>query len=186
MDAQIVDSGISENVLLRTHLESNNLKPRDILLTDRGYPSNALMYELHEKGVNFCMRMLSHWNEVTDFAESDEESRIVQLPLPRKDKHLKKVYESSRPFVECRLVAIQLESGEKEILCTSFLDEQKYATEDLKALYHFRRNIEDGYKLLKVRMQLSNYCGKISNSVKHDFFCKNIPDEYVCDYVISN
>jgi hypothetical protein len=152
LDAQIVSQGISENSLLQTHLASGNLKPGDILLADRGYPSNALLYELHQKGVDLCMRMRSHWNEVTDFCKSNEQSRIVRFSLPRKDKQLQKSYGSNLPFVECRLVAIQLESGEKEVLCTSLLDEQKYTTADMKALYHFRWNIKVPYKLLKVRM----------------------------------
>ena len=172
LDAQIVSSSISENSLLHTHLASDKLKSGDILLTDRGYPSNALMYELDQKGVDFCMRMRSHWNEVKDFADSNEQSRIVQFSLPRKDKQLQKKYHSDLNYVTCRLVAIQLESGEKEVLCTSLLDEQKYTTEDMKALYHFRWNIEEAYKLLKVRMQLSNYSGKTSNSVRQDFFAK--------------
>ena len=172
LDAQIVNPGISENSLLRTHLASDKLKPGDILLTDRGYPSNALMYELHQRGVDFCMRMRSHWNEVKDFTDSNEQSRIVQFSLPRKDKQLKKKYHADLDHVTCRLVAIQLESGEKEVLCTSLLDEQKYTTQHMKSLYHFRWNIEEAYKLLKVRMQLSNYSGKTSNSVKQDFFAK--------------
>lgn len=172
LDAQIVSQGISENSLLQTHLASGNLKPGDILLADRGYPSNALMYELHQKGVDFCMRMRSHWNEVNDFVASNEESRIVRFSLLRKDKQLQKNYSPNLPYVECRLVAIQLASGEKEVLCTSLLDETKYTIADMRALYHFRWNIEEAYKLLKVRMQLSNYSGKTSNSVKQDFFAK--------------
>ena len=42
----------------------------------------------------------------------------------------------------------------------------------MKILYHFRWNIEEADKLLKVRLELSNYSGKTSNSVKQDFFAK--------------
>ncbi len=172
LDAQIDSMSVSEGGLLERHLASGKLRPGDLLLTDRGYPSNALMYELRQMGIDFCMRMRSHWNEVRDFADSNQESRIVQFPLLRKDKQMKEKYHSEVPYVTCRLVAVMLGSGEKEVLCTSLLDEQKYTVEDIKALYHLRWSIEEAYKLLKVRMQLSNYSGKTSNSVRQDFFAK--------------
>ncbi len=172
LDAQIAGQSISEIGLLNMHLASKKLVPGDLLLTDRGYSSNALMYELQHQGIDFCIRMRSHWNEVRDFANSNEESRIVQFILPRKDNALKNKYNSDQSYVTCRLVAIILESGEKEVLCTSLLDEEKYQIEDMKTLYRFRWNIEEAYKLLKVRLQLSNYSGKTSNAVKQDFFAK--------------
>lgn len=172
LDAQIESIKRSENSLLGSHLTSNKLKPRDILLVDRGYSSNALMYELSQKGIDFCMRMRSRWKEVTDFADSNEQSRIVRFYLPRKDKKLQKKYNTETDYITCRLVAVQLETGEKEVLCTSLLDEARYTIEDIKILYHLRWNIEEAYKLLKVRLQLSNYSGKTSHSVKQDFFAK--------------
>lgn len=172
LNAQIDNHRISENGLLGKHLELDYLQPKDILLTDRGYSSNALMYKLHQKGVDFCIRMRSHWNQVQDFAESDEQSRIVEFALSRKDMHLQKTYQSEATCVTCRLVAIILPTGEKEILCTSLLDEIKYTVQDIAALYHLRWSIEEAYKLLKVRLQLGNYSGKTSHSIKQDFYAK--------------
>ena len=171
LDAQIDSLKKSENSLLDKHIISGRLQPGDILLADRGYPSNALMYELHHKEIAFCMRMRSHWKEVSDFSDSDEQSRIVRFYLPRKDKKLQKKYNSEVDYVTCRLIAVPLETGEKEVLCTALLDEEKYTIEDIKALYHLRWNVEEAYKLLKVRL-LSNYSGKTSNSVKQDFCAK--------------
>ncbi|MFN8843876.1 MAG: IS4 family transposase [Chryseotalea sp.] len=171
LDATIEKSSYSENSLLNKHLELTELKRGDLLILDRGYSSNALMFELLQKGVHFCMRMRSHWHEVQDFENSNEHSRIVQFALPRKDKHLLEKYKSDNKKITCRLVAITLDTGEKEILCTSLVD-NKYTVKDIGFLYHYRWNIEEAYKLLKVRMQLSNYSGKTSNAVKQDFFAK--------------
>lgn len=172
LEALFERTSFSENSLLNKHLERNQLASGDLLLFDRGYSSNALMFELLQKGIHFCMRMRSHWCEVQDFENSKEQSRIVQFTLPRKDKHLLKRYPSNNLIITCRLVAITLDTGEKEILCTSLLNEDEHTVNDLRALYHYRWNIEEAYKLLKVRLQLSNYSGKTSNAVKQDFFAK--------------
>jgi hypothetical protein len=172
LDACIDSQSISESGLLKRHLVSGQLRAGDILLTDRGYSSNALMYELHQSGVDFCMRMRSHWHQVQDFSDSDEQGRIVKFSLPRKDIHLQKKYQSNINHVTCRLVSVILPTGEKEILCTSLLNEKEYTAEDIAELYHLRWNIEEAYKLLKVRMQLSNYSGKTSHSVRQDFYAK--------------
>lgn len=172
LEALFERPSLSENSLLSKHLEQKYLTRGDLLLVDRGYSSNALMFELLQKGIHFCMRMRSHWCEVQDFENSNEQSRIVQLSLPRKDKHLLEKYRSTSSTITCRLVAVILDTGEKEILCTSLLSEDEYKVSDLKALYHYRWSIEEAYKLLKIRMQLSNYSGKTSNAVKQDFFAK--------------
>lgn len=172
LDAQFENVSFSENGLLRKHLMLQHLKKGDLLLLDRGYPSNALMFELLQKGVHFCMRMRSHWHEVRDFESSNEHSRIVQLTLPRADKALLERYNTNNATITCRFVAVTLDTGEKEILCTSLLDEDEYPVGGLGTLYHYRWNIEEAYKLPKIRMQLGNYSGKTSNSVRQDFFAK--------------
>jgi len=39
-------------------------------------------------------------------------------------------------------------------------------------LYHFRWNIEEGYKLLKCRLEIENFSGKTAIAVKQDFYAK--------------
>lgn len=172
IDAQFDSMHESEYNLFKRQLSLNKLKTGDILLADRAYTSNALMYELHHKGVDYCMRMRVNWNEVTNLLASGEESRIVKLDLPRRSKHIQEECNSTVNYVICRLVCITLDSGEKEVLCTSLLDEQKYKVDDIKALYKLRWDIEEAYKLLKIRMQLSNYSGKTSNTIRQDFHAK--------------
>lgn len=172
LDAGIDCQSVSENSFLKGHLAIGEIGSGDILLLDRGYGSNALMYELYHRGIDFCIRMRSHWKQVREFADSGEQSRIVEFSLPSKDKLLQEKHSSNIDRISCRLVAITLDTGEKEIVCTSLLDDNQYTLDDVKALYHFRWNIEEAYKLLKVRLQLSNYSGKTSNSVKQDFFAK--------------
>jgi hypothetical protein len=172
LDARIAPYSSSERDLLYQHLEKVN--QGDLLLFDRGYPSIALFFLLKAKGTEFCARMKeSWWLAVKDFSESGEQERIVEFNLPKKDRELLKEYpEYYHKTIKCRLVRIDLSGGEIEILCTSLTDTEKYKYEDFGELYHYRWNIEEGYKLFKSRVEVENFSGKTAKAVKQDFFAK--------------
>lgn len=162
----------SEKTLLAKHMK--RLKPGDLLLLDRGYPSISLFFLLYAQKVDFCVRMKgSWWNEVRSFKESGEKEKIVTFNLPNKDKEALKDYpELIDTSIQCRLVRVELETGETEILCTSLIDPNKYPHKQFKDLYHLRWNEEEAYKLLKCRMELENFSGKTAKAVKQDFHAK--------------
>lgn len=173
LDASIDRYDVSESSLLKSHLQKVSFLEGDILLADRGYPSIGLMYTLKQRGVEFCFRMKENWwKEVEKFNASGVQSSEVKFELPQKDLHLKTEHGSDSTSVRCRLVAIVLETGEKEILCTSLLDEDTYSIADLKELYHYRWGVEEAYKLLKCRVQLEVFSGKTADAVKQDFYAK--------------
>ena len=173
LDARIDRFDSSEQALLKNHLEHASFQKDDLLLLDRGYPSIALMYTLQQRGMQFCMRMKdSWWKEVEAFRQSGLQSKEVMFELPKKDLHLQQEFGSTSTSVRCRLVAITLDNGQIEILCTSLLDQQEYTIEELKDLYHARWNVEEAYKLLKCRAQLEAFSGKTAVSVKQDFYAK--------------
>jgi len=126
------------------------------------------------KGIEFCVRMKEDWwLSVKEFIESGETERIVCYKLPKKDGELLKDYpEWIDKEIKCRLVCIEIEGGEKEVLCTSLTDMERYPHEDFCELYHFRWGIEEGYKLFKARAEVERFSGKTALSVKQDFFAK--------------
>lgn len=172
LDAQIAPYAASERDLLYKHLEKT--KPGDLLLLDRGYPSIALLFLLMAKGVEFCVRMKEDWwLPVKGFTESGERERLVSFVLPKKDRNLLGAYpEMISTEIRCRLICIELENGEKEVLCTSLTDMDKYPYEEFCELYHFRWSVEESYKLLKSRVEVEKFSGKTAWAVKQDFFAK--------------
>jgi hypothetical protein len=172
LDAQIAPYSASERDLLYKHLEK--VKQGDLLLLDRGYPSIAILFLLMAKGIEFCVRMKEDWwLSVKDFMESGERERIVSFKLPKKDRKQLEAYpEIINKEIRCRLVCIELENGEKEVLCTSLTDMEKYPHEDFSELYHYRWNIEENYKLFKARVEVEKFSGKTALAVKQDFFAK--------------
>jgi len=172
IDAQIAPYSESEGDLLSKHLDK--IKEGDLLLLDRGYPCFWLLFMLKARNIEFCVRLKDNWwLKVKDFAESREKERIVTFSLPKKDRSKLKDYPHMQDAtITCRLLKIELETGETEILCTSLIDAEKYPHEEFKQLYHFRWNEEEAYKLLKSRVELEDFSGKTARAVKQDFHAK--------------
>jgi len=172
LDAQLAPYASSERDLLMQHLDK--IKPGDLLLLDRGYPCFWLLFLLKAKGIEFCVRLKDDWwLKVKDFTESDEKERIVTFTLPKKDrKKLADFPDMQDATITCRLIKIELSNGEKEILCTSLVDSQKYLYEEFDKLYHYRWNEEEAYKLLKSRIELEYFSGKTARAVRQDFHAK--------------
>lgn len=172
LDSEIEGIHVSEMDLLEKHLA--HVKQGDLLLLDRFYPSKWLFFLLMAKGVDFCVRMKKDWWKVVEtFTNSNDTERIVSFKLPKKDhKKLSDFPEIIDQEIKCRLVKIELESGEIEILCTSLIDTLEYKHEEFKELYHFRWNEEEAYKLLKSRIELERFSGKTAKAVRQDFHAK--------------
>jgi hypothetical protein len=172
IDSQIAPYASSERDLLMEHLD--HVKPGDLLLLDRGYPSFWLLFLMKAKGIEFCVRLKEDWwLKVKDFTESSEKERIVTFTLPKKDRaKLKDFPNMLDTEITCRLIKVELENGEKEVLCTSLTDTETYPYEEFEQLYHYRWNEEEAYKLLKSRIELEAFSGKTARAVKQDFHAK--------------
>lgn len=172
LDSQIASWSESEQSLLLKHMDK--LQAGDLLLADRGYPSIYFFYLLRSKGVEFCFRMKEDWwLPVRSFVESGLKEMTVEFSLPQKDYSKERgALFRDEPPVRCRLVLVELENGEKEVLCTSLADSAKYPRELFQELYHCRWGIEEDYKLLKDRLELEDFSGKTAKAVRQDFHAK--------------
>lgn len=172
IDSQIAPYASSERDLLMQHLD--HVKPGDLLLLDRGYPSFWLLFLLKAKGIEFCVRLREDWwLKAKDFIESSDKERIVTFTLQKKDRaKLKDFPNMPDAEITCRLIKVELENGEKEVLCTSLTDAKTYLCQEFEQLYHYRWNEEEAYKLLKSRIELEAFSGKTARAVKQDFHAK--------------
>jgi hypothetical protein len=170
LNAQIRPFASCERDVLLEQLD--HIKKGDLLLLDRGYPSYALLFELKALGIEFCARMKESWLTVKQFSESGQTDQIVTFELPAKDHGLLSRYPKLRKKIKVRLFSIQLENGEREVLCTSLTDQECFSKESFYELYHYRWNIEEAYKLFKARIEIENFSGKTARAVKQDFHAK--------------
>lgn len=172
IDAELAPYSASERDLFMMHLDKIN--KGDMLLLDRGYPCFWLLFLLKAKGIEFCVRLKDDWwLQVKDFVNATDQERIVEFRLPKKDQEkLSEFPHMQHTLIKCRLIKVVLENGQIEVLCTSLLDTEKYDREEFKRLYHYRRNEEEAYKLLKGRVELEAFSGKTAKAVKQDFYAK--------------
>ncbi len=172
LDVQVDRYDSSEKELLLRHIPK--MKEGDLLLADRGYPSLAVFFLLKSKGIDFCIRMKElWWTQVREFSQSDQQQAQIEITLPnvQQEQYREKYGELGQKML-CRLVKVQLENGEIEILCTSLLDTEKYPIEDFKELYHLRWGIEEGYKMYKSRLNIEAFTGKTPIAIKQDIYAK--------------
>jgi hypothetical protein len=71
-----------------------------------------------------------------------------------------------------RLIRVELQNGEIEVLITNLMDEQAFPASEFEELYHLRSGAEENYKRLKQWVEIENFSGKSVLSVKQDFYAK--------------
>jgi hypothetical protein len=171
LDVQMGQTDGSELQLLLGHLPK--IGKDDIVMLDRNYPSRYLFSILQSKGSHFIVRMKHNWVPVKEFIKSRKKDIIVTMEVPDGDfERYRKQFPAMRKTVKCRMVKVQAENGEEQILCTSLLDPVKYKLQELGELYCIRWGIEEGYKMYKARVQVEAFSGKTANAVKQDIYAK--------------
>jgi hypothetical protein len=171
LDVQIGETDGSELQLLLKHLPK--IDKGDIVMLDRGYPSRYLFSILASKGSHFIVRMKPNWLPVKGFIKSRKKDITITMEVPDGDfERYRKEFPAMRKTVKCRMVKVQAESGEEQILCTSLLDPVKYKLQELAELYCIRWGIEEGYKMYKARVQVEAFSGKTATAVKQDIYAK--------------
>lgn len=172
LDARIGKYEKSEREMAREHFDFAQ-PGTDLIVFDRGYPGLGLMFEMQERGIDYLIRMREDWwLEVRKMVAAGLNDKEVTFTLPANENALLKKYTTTNTKIKCRLVCIKLPQGGTEVLCTSIINKEILPYDCFAELYHFRWNIEEGYKLFKCRLQLEAFSGKTAVSVKQDFFAK--------------
>ncbi len=171
VDAIISPKSEGERELAAFHFLK--LQPNDLILLDRGYPAFWLFKLAISLDAQFCARIsYKKWKSVRKFYESGKKEHIVNIKAPALS--IRKCFEmglDKRP-IRVRLIRIELESGETEVLITSLTDAKQFPHELFADLYHLRWPVEEDYKALKYRLQVENWSGRTVHSVYQDFHAK--------------
>jgi len=172
VDAIISPYSVGERKLLEKHVL--NLLPNDLLLLDRGYPAYWIFNLIMSQDGNFCARISKQWKIVQDFVKSGASETFIDLKAsPQSQKKCIDLGLDTKPL-HLRLIRVELDSGEIEVLITSLTDQQKYQQEIFKDLYHKRWPIETDYSFMKQRLEIGNLSGKTALSIYQDFHAKII------------
>ena len=172
IDAIIEKRRSCEKEIAIRHLEALNPQT-DILVFDRGYPSQMLIGLLMQKGFKFCFRLSTAWKEA--YKQIELQGNDIQWTLNcRSHKGSVKLKKLGQPLHidNLRLASFVLPSGEQEVLLTNMTDREQFHLEDLKHLYHLRWGVEEGYKIFKKVLNIEHFSGKTPLSVRQDFHAK--------------
>ncbi len=170
IDAIISPYRVGERELFHSHML--NFLPNDLLLLDRGYPAYWIFNLVVSLNGNFCARISNHWKVVQNFVESGAQEALIDLQASYQSK--KECNEMGLDVVplRLRLIRVELESGEIEVLITSLIDGRKFPHETFMELYHLRWPVEVDYLFMKQRIEIGNFSGKSVLSVYQDFHAK--------------
>ncbi|MCK5097743.1 MAG: transposase, partial [Desulfobacteraceae bacterium] len=121
IDAIISPKNEGERELAAFHFL--NLLSDDLVLLDRGYPAYWIFNLIISLGSNFCARVQrKRWKIVRQFYNSGKKEKVIALPVfPSSIKQCKKMGLDLKP-IKLRLIRVELDTGEVEILITSLLD----------------------------------------------------------------
>jgi hypothetical protein len=147
-----------------------------LALFDRGYPSLAIMVYLLKHEIEFVMRCSKQFlKEINTVVSTQKKDVVIQLSLKRATRaaqaELKRLFPDLdyNETISIRVIVITLSTGEQEVLVTSLLDKKRYPYKIFQGLYFNRWGIEEGYKFLKVGVEVENFSGISCHAVEQDF-----------------
>lgn len=150
-----------------------HIGPGDLILLDRGYPAFWLFALILSRDAQFCARVsVGVWTVVDQFVATGAPEQIVTLSPGASARQDCLARQLSVQPLTVRLVRVELDSGEIEVLITSLLDLVRYPGAVFKDLYHQRWPVEEDYKVLKLRAEVENWSGKSALSIHQDFHAK--------------
>lgn len=163
-DFEVGPYNSSERDLACLHLEK--LKPSDIVIEDRGYPSYEMFWEHQKRQLDFVMRMKANsWTVVKQFLRDGKKEQLVTFKITPDAKEKYQDDPTVPKTLTLRLIRITLKTGETEVLVTSLLDMEKYQYEDFQILYHWRWPIEEANRSAKYHQFIEQFHSQNVNGI---------------------
>lgn len=149
------------------------LQENDLVLLDRGYPAFWFLAWLSSIPAQFCLRVSpDSWNEVKRFYHSGRSEQIVTISPTGAAKQKCRDDGLPRTPIRVRLIRVELERADDQMLMVSLLDMEAYPLDWFQEVYHFRWGVEENFKHMKSRMEVENFSGKSVESIYQDFHAK--------------
>jgi hypothetical protein len=160
-----------EQTLLVDH--RSRIRANDLMLLDRGYAAFWIFRWLRSLDAHFCVRMpVSLWECAWKFALSGKREAIVELTPSGEARRTCGMINLSTNPLKVRLIRVELDTGEVEVLCTSLLNSEAFPAEEFCELYHCRWGVEESLKRAKWRTEIENFSGKTEITVCQDFHAR--------------
>ena len=150
---------------------NSHYRKDSIVIYDRLYADYSVIASHIKEGIDFVIRcpLSNNFKKVEDFIMSELIDEIVSLRVTARQK--KFVKENELPEeVTVRLVKVELENGEIEVLMTSLMYKEEYKAEDFKGLYNKRWGIETYLGRLKNQLEVERFSSEKLIGIEQDFY----------------
>ncbi|MCR5610158.1 MAG: IS4 family transposase [Lachnospiraceae bacterium] len=137
-------------------IENLGIYDNSVIVFDRGYYSEWLFRYCVSHSHPCVMRL----KEKINISKASHGDTITILPGNAKER---------TEDIRIRVIDVPLESGETEYLATNIFDDD-YTAKMFKDLYFLRWSVESKYYELKYRVNLEEFNGATSNSIKQELF----------------
>ena len=123
IDAIISPKSVGERELAARHFFK--LTTGDLILLDRGYPAYWLFKLIVSMGADFCARVsATKWKIIRKFVNSGKQEAIISLPVSTSSIEKCKELGLEIGSLKLRLIRVELDTGETEVLITSLIDKK--------------------------------------------------------------
>lgn len=149
------------------------MAPGDHVLMDRGFPSDYILGDLLDKGIDFTIRMQSgkgEWEEVRSFMKTKEKDAICDVEVIGAD--------GNKYTVPLRFIRRSAKKGrpkknqkrEDMVLITSLKDSKVHSAEYLLNLYSRRWAVETAYKEMKVDFNIEEFHSSTPERIEQELY----------------
>jgi hypothetical protein len=139
---------------------------KELVIFDRGYASKGLIQGLMDRKIDYVMRVRTKFSKTIDaLGLGDHEVELEQ----------------GTERIPVRVIKLLLNSEETETLVTSLTD-RRYGVEDFKRLYFKRWPVETKYDVVKKKLEIENFSGKLVDNIRQDFYATMVLANLAADY----
>ena len=183
IDATLNKSTSSEREIAIERLaaiKKEKKQQKDIIVADRGYPSQELFAELIMMGYDFVIRYTGNAfiKETREFAKNKENETIIEMRIEECQKRTgsKAIWDSLREkgieSIKMRLVKFRLKNGQMEYIATSLTDSKEITKGDIKKIYNLRWKEEGYFKFIKHTLECENFSGRVPETIRQDYYSR--------------
>jgi hypothetical protein len=158
------------DILTHAPLDSDML-----MIYDRNFSSYKIiaLMTMREQPLKFLIRVKDGLTIAKDFVKQGKREKIIDLmPSPAAIEGLKKsgFIITSKTSIKIRLIRVDLDNGETEILMTNLWKDDGYAAHEFKQLYSRRWGVETNIGFQKNVLKLEALSGQSPITVLQDFY----------------
>ena len=141
----------------------------DVIVLDRAYADYTVFAYLLAEQRDAVVRLPhSRFRVAEPFWHSQKLEAVIRMGAPDSARQFVEAHQLP-PEIELRLIRVQLETGEEEVLATTLVDRQRYLREEFQAVYGWRWGEESYFDRFKNIFEVERFSGSSRQAIHQDF-----------------